>query len=121
MTGKSFADRTEYTDWVSELRTNHCDEGLTIFLHGIGGIGKSTLLLELSEWSSSVLLECDQHLNFEDRLWDFARRLRTLGISTARYEMLWTLKAIYIDGIDLTISPKKFDSPLIEFILEKKH
>ena len=80
-TRKIFVDREEYLDWMIEALRRCKERSVVLHLRGIGGIGKSSLL---EHWrmtiEATIVLDCQQHTEFYDRLNVIAKEAVLLGI-----------------------------------------
>jgi hypothetical protein len=76
-----FVDREEYIEWMNEALRRCKEKSVVLHLHGIGGIGKSSLL---DYWSrtieSTIRLDCEQYTEFYHRLNVLAKGAVYLGV-----------------------------------------
>ncbi|MFW9793977.1 MAG: tetratricopeptide repeat protein, partial [Candidatus Thorarchaeota archaeon] len=96
-----FVDREEHLDWMSEALTRCKEKSIVLHLHGIGGIGKSSLL---EYWHStverSIILDCSRVTEFFSRLNTIAKGAVRLGISLSRFDILWSIRQRFVQGVE---------------------
>ncbi|MGY5854326.1 MAG: tetratricopeptide repeat protein [Candidatus Thorarchaeota archaeon] len=96
-----FVDREEYIEWMSEALKRCKDKSVVLHLHGIGGIGKSSLL---DHWTSTldttIRLDCQQFQDFYGRLNVLAKGAALLGIRLQKFDVLWQIRQRFVEGVE---------------------
>ncbi len=86
-------DRNEWLKWMIEALNSCSNSNVLIHIHGVGGIGKSTLLKHWKkEYSNSLLIDCKIHGDFYARLERLASEFNRLDIKLPRFDTLWEIK-----------------------------
>jgi tetratricopeptide (TPR) repeat protein len=80
----------------------NCEEKTQLlYLHGIGGIGKSSIL---DYWDTtidrSIRLDCEQYTDFYDRLNIIAKEAVHFGVNLRRFDFIWHLRLRFIQGLE---------------------
>ncbi|MHA1943030.1 MAG: hypothetical protein ACW96M_01410, partial [Candidatus Thorarchaeota archaeon] len=98
---KIFVDREEYIEWMDEALRKCKEQSVVLHLHGIGGIGKSSLL---DYWTgtieSTIRLDCEQYSGFYDRLNILAKGAVFLGVKLDRFDVLWQIRQRFVEGVE---------------------
>jgi tetratricopeptide (TPR) repeat protein len=98
-----FVDREEYIDWMQDALKRCKEKSIILHLHGIGGIGKSSLL---NHWNSTIPtaihLDCAHYTEFYDRLNILAKEAVQLGIRLQRFDVLWQVRQRFVVGVEPT-------------------
>lgn len=96
-----FVDREEYLDWMVEALERCKERTVVLHLHGIGGIGKSSLL---DHWKSTIdetiRLDCEQYTDFYARLNVIAKGAILLGVNLQRFDILWQIRLRFVEGVE---------------------
>jgi tetratricopeptide (TPR) repeat protein len=96
-----FVDREEYIEWMNEALRRCNEKTVVLHLHGMGGIGKSSLL---DYWTktigSTIRLDCEQHSEFYDRLNVLAKGAVFLGVKLERFDVLWQIRQRFVEGVE---------------------
>ena len=96
-----FVDREEYLDWMAEALERCKEKSVVLHLHGIGGIGKSSLL---DHWKSTIdetiRLDCEQYTDFYARLNVIAKGAILLGVNLRRFDVLWQIRQRFVEGVE---------------------
>ncbi|MGY5877266.1 MAG: tetratricopeptide repeat protein, partial [Candidatus Thorarchaeota archaeon] len=96
-----FVDREEYIDWMNEALRRCKEKSVVLHLHGIGGIGKSSLLdYWTSTIESTIRLDCEQYSEFYDRLNVLAKGVVFLGVKLERFDVLWQIRQRFVEGVE---------------------
>ncbi|TFG99323.1 tetratricopeptide repeat protein [Candidatus Thorarchaeota archaeon] len=91
-------DRNEWLNWMIEALNSCSNSNVLIHIHGVGGIGKSTLLKHWKKvYNNSLLIDCKAHGDFYARLDRLASEFNRLDIKLPRFDTLWEIKIRYID------------------------
>ncbi|MHA2142594.1 MAG: hypothetical protein ACXADF_13585 [Candidatus Thorarchaeota archaeon] len=76
-----FVDREEHLDWMSEALKQCNQKIIVLYLHGIGGFGRSSLL---DHWALSIeatiRFDCNRYTEFYSRLNMIAQRAMRFGV-----------------------------------------
>ncbi|MFW9841850.1 MAG: tetratricopeptide repeat protein, partial [Candidatus Thorarchaeota archaeon] len=98
---KIFVDREEYIEWMDNALKRCKDKSVVMHLHGIGGIGKSSLLdYWTSTIESTIRLDCEQYSDFYDRLNVLAKGAVYLGVKLERFDVLWQIRQRFVEGVE---------------------
>ncbi len=94
-------DREQYIGWMSDALKRCKDKAVVLHLHGIGGIGKSSLL---DHWTSTldttIRLDCQQYRDIYTRLNVLAKGAALLGIRLQRFDVLWQIRQRFVEGVE---------------------
>ena len=84
-----FVDREQHLDWMTRALQRCKEKSVVLHLHGIGGIGKSSLI---EHWKSStdnvILLDFERTTDFFDCLDILAREIVLIGVAPRRFDIL---------------------------------
>ncbi len=98
---KIFVDREDYIEWMDEALNRCGEKRVVLHLHGIGGIGKSSLLdYWTSTIESTIRLDCEQYTEFYDRLNVLAKGAVFLGVKLERFDVLWQIRQRFVEGVE---------------------
>jgi tetratricopeptide (TPR) repeat protein len=76
-------------------------ERALLFIHGIGGIGKSAIFRYWeSSVTTSIFVDCGTHVDFFERIDAVAKGAQRLGIKLRRYDVLWHLRQRFVKGVE---------------------
>ena len=96
-----FVDREHHLAWMDDALKLCKEKSVVLHLHGIGGIGKSSLL---DHWDNtiepSIRLDCQQYTQFYDRLNVLAKEAVLLGIKLRRFDILWQIRQRFVEGVE---------------------
>ncbi|MHA2321360.1 MAG: tetratricopeptide repeat protein [Candidatus Thorarchaeota archaeon] len=96
-----FVDREEYIEWIDEALRRCKEKSVVLHLHGIGGIGKSSLLDHwMNTIDSTIRLDCQQYSEFFSRLNILAKGAVLLGIRLPRFDVLWQIRQRFVEGVE---------------------
>ncbi len=96
-----FVNRDEFLEWMEEA-CNRCGEkSVLLHVHGLGGIGKSTLL---DHWrhtiQESIIVDFSRHIDIMDRLDILARGAVRFGLKLSRFDLLWAIRLRFVKGVE---------------------
>ena len=70
-------------------------------IHGMGGIGKSSLLKYWNETiDDSVLIDCNLFTDVISQIGNLVRSYKSKGFSFPRFDLLWSLRIRILDGVE---------------------
>ena len=97
---REFIGREDWRNWMVSSLETATTKSIIHHIHGIGGIGKSSLLRFWDQTiDQSVLIDCILQPDIDSQMSYLVRSLKNNGISFSRYELLWSIKKRVVDGI----------------------
>ncbi|MFW9888856.1 MAG: tetratricopeptide repeat protein [Candidatus Thorarchaeota archaeon] len=116
--------RANRIQWLNDIRESSKGTSIVAYIHGMEGIGKSTLLMHWKETESNgYLIQLDQidhddrYSTFDKRINRVVHKLREFGFDLPRFDSLWMLKMLR-EGIHPIGHPDLAKSSLVAFLLE---
>ena len=102
MTSEVISGREEWESWMNALVLEADEGSIVIDLHGIGGIGKTSLLQKWykADNCDSLIVDFGSEIGRVDlssRVSQFVQRLRLLGHDFPVFDYLWIIRSVVIE------------------------
>jgi len=101
---REFVGRVDLRDWMTKSIENAKSTSIVCHIHGMGGIGKSSLLKFWNETiDGSVLIDCNLHPEIDSQVGYLVRNYKSRGLTFPRFDLLWSIRKRVLDGLEPSI------------------